>query len=108
MSVVGKMVNRSLSPLPETDGQLLHLMLDVLDPKPDGLHHAEPSAVEELGNHLGCSTHARDHRGDCFACHDHRDVDLLVVAHGLEPALQSTVEGALVEEHQGIYGLVSG
>jgi len=36
------------------------------------------------------------------------DVDLLVGAHGIDTALQSVVEGALVEEHQGIHGLVLG
>ena len=41
-------------------------------------------------------------------CHDHGDGDLLVGAHGIDAALQRMIEDALVEEHQGIHGLVLG
>ena len=50
----------------------------------------------------------RDDRGDFVAGHDHRDVDLLVSAHGIDAALQGLIEDALVEEHQGIHRHVLG
>jgi hypothetical protein len=91
-----------------TDGQLLHLIVDVLDPESDRFHDAQPAPVEELGDHLGGSVHERENGGDFFACHDNGDGDLLVGAHGIDAALHGVVEGALVEEHQGIHGLVLG
>jgi len=95
-------------PLARTDGQLLHLIVDVLDPEPDRFHDAQPAPVEELGDHLSGSVHERDHGGDFFACHDNGDVDLLVCTDGIDAARQSMVEDALVEEHQGVHRLVLG
>ena len=40
-----------------TDGQLLHLIVDVFDPEPDRFHNAQPAPIEELGYHLGSSVH---------------------------------------------------
>jgi hypothetical protein len=91
-----------------TDGQWRHPILDVLDPEPDGFHDAQPAPLEELGDHVGGAVHERDDGGDCFACHDHGDVDLLVGAHGIDAALQGVVEDVLGEEHQGMHGLVLG
>ena len=88
--------------------QLLHLIVDVLDPEPDRFHDAQPAPVEEFGDHLGSSVHEREHGGDFFAGHDHGDGDLLVGAHGIATALQRMGEDALVEEHQGIHRLVLG
>ena len=39
--------------LTRTDGQLLHLEIDVLDPDPDGFHDAQATPVEQFGNRLG-------------------------------------------------------
>jgi hypothetical protein len=89
-----------------TDGQWLHLIIDVLDPKPDRFHDAQATPVEKFGNQWGGSIQQRDDGGDFFACHDHGDVDLLVGAHGIDVARQSMGEDARVEEHQGIHGLV--
>lgn len=91
-----------------TDGELLHLKIDVLDPEPDRFHDAQPAAVEELGDHLGGSVHERDNGGDFFACHDNGDVDLLVGANGIDAVLPRMVEDALVKEDQGIHRLVLG
>jgi len=94
--------------LARTDGQLLHLKIDVLDPEPDGFHDTQAAPVEQCGHQLGGPVHERDDGGDFFAGHDHGDVDLLVGAHSIDTVLQSMVEDALVEEHQGIHGLVLG
>jgi len=51
---------------------------------------------------------SRENCGDFFAGHDHGDVDLLGGAYGIDAALQGVIEDALVEEHQGIHGLVLG
>jgi hypothetical protein len=55
-----------------------HLNIEVLDPEPDRFHDAQPAPVEELGDHLGGVMQEREDGGDVFACHDHRDVELLV------------------------------
>jgi hypothetical protein len=57
---------------------------------------------------VGGAVHAREDGGDFVAGHDHGDVDLLVGAHGIDLSRQGMVEDALVEEHQGIHGLVLG
>ncbi len=94
--------------LARTDGQWVHLNIEVLDPDPDGFHDAQAATVEQFGNQLGGSVQQRDDGGDFFACHDNGDVDLLVGAHGIDAALHDVVEDALVEERQGIHGLVLG
>jgi len=66
------------------------------------------AAGEQCGNQLGGPVHERDDGGDFFAGHDHRDIDLLVGAHGIDAVLQSMAQDALVEEDQGIHGLVLG
>jgi len=91
-----------------TDGQWRHLILDVLDPEPDGFHDVQPAPVEELGDHLASAVHERDDGGVCLACHDHGDGDLLDGSHGIDAALQGVVEEALGEEHQGMHGVVLG
>jgi hypothetical protein len=80
----------------------------VLDPKPDRFHNAQAAPVEQFGNQLGGSVQQRDDGGDCFACHDHGNVDLLVGTHGVDATLHGVVEDALIEEHQDIHGLVLG
>jgi hypothetical protein len=102
----GKSGEPVLVALARTDGQWLHLIIDVLDPKPDRFHDAQATPVEKFGNQWGGSIQQRDDGGDFFACHDHGDVDLLVGAHGIDVARQSMGEDARVEEHQGIHGLV--
>jgi hypothetical protein len=69
--------------LARTDGQLLHLKIDVLDPDADSFHDAQAATVEQFGNQLGSAVQQRDNRGDFFACHDNGDVDLLVSAHSI-------------------------
>ena len=54
--------------LARTDGQLLHLLIAVLDPESDRFHDAQPTPVAELGNPLGGFVHERDNGGDFFAC----------------------------------------
>jgi hypothetical protein len=89
-----------------TDSQRLHLNINVLAPDPDGVHDAPSTPVGKFGHQLGGSVQQRDDSGDGFACHDHRDVDRLVRAHGIDGAQQRIVEDALVEEGQGIHRLV--
>ena len=72
--------------LARPDGQLLHLIIDVLDPEPDRFHDTQPAPVEELGDQLGGAIHEREHGGDFFAGHHHGDGDLLVGAHGIDTA----------------------
>jgi hypothetical protein len=90
-------------PLARTDGQWLHLLIEVLDPEPDHCHEAQPSPLEARGHQLRGSVHERDDGDNCFAYHDHKDVDLPVGARGLEAALQNMVEDALREECQGMH-----
>ena len=95
-----------LVPLTRTDGQWLQ-RVDVLDlSRAASMMAAAP--VEPFGHQLGGAIHEREHGGDCFTCHDHRDVDLLVGAPGIDAALHSVVEDAFVKEHQGIHRLVPG
>ena len=65
-------------------------------------------AVEQFGNRLGGAVQRRGNRADFCAGHDHGDVDLLGSAYGIDTVLHGVVEDALVEEHQGIHGLVLG
>ena len=94
--------------LARTDGQWLHLKIDVLDPEPDGFYDTQPAPVEELGDYLGGSVHEREDGGDFFARHDHGDVELLVNANSIDVVLKRMVEDALVKEHQGMHRLVLG
>jgi hypothetical protein len=94
--------------LARTDGQWLHLIVDVLDPEPDRFDDAPAAPVGKFGNQWGGSIHERDDGGDFFACHDHGNVDLLVDAPGIDAPLDGVVEDARVEEHQGSHGLVLG
>jgi hypothetical protein len=85
--------------LAQTDGSWRHLIIEVLAAEPNGFHEAPPAPVEALDDQWGGSVHAREHEGDLFACHDHRDVDLLVGAHGMDATRQSMGEDARVEKH---------
>jgi hypothetical protein len=77
------------------DGQLLHLIVDVLDSKSNRLYDAQPTPIEELGDQLCGSIHQREHGGDLLAGHNHGNGNLLVGAHGVDTALQSMFENAL-------------
>jgi hypothetical protein len=88
------------------DSQWLHLNINVHDPEPDGCHGAPAAPVAKFGHQLGGSVQQRHDGGDCFASHDRGDVDLLVGVLGIDVPLQGVVENALVEEPQGIHGLV--
>jgi hypothetical protein len=66
-----------LVPCAGTHGQWLHRIIDVLDLEPDRFHDAQPAPREELGDHLGGPIHERGHGVDCYACHDHGDVEPL-------------------------------
>jgi hypothetical protein len=85
--------------LPRTPRQLGHLSVEVLDPEPDGSHEAQAALIEPCGHQWGGAVPQR---------HDHRDVELLVGAHGIDPPLHSLVEDARVEEHLGPHGMVLG
>jgi hypothetical protein len=91
-----------------SDGQLLHLIINVLDSEPDRFHDTQPAPVEELGDPLGGAVHEREHSGDFCAGHDRGDGDLLGGAHGIDTARQCLAEDALVEEHQDIHRLILG
>jgi hypothetical protein len=52
--------------------------------------------------------HEREDGGDFLACHDHGDANLLGGAYGIDATLHDLIKDALVEEHQGIDGLVLG
>ena len=62
----------------------------------------------QFGNQLSCSVHQGNDSGDFFARHDHGEIDLFWGAHGINTALHGMIEDALIEEHQGIHGLVLG
>jgi hypothetical protein len=94
----GKVVNRSFA-LARTDGQWLHLNIDVLDHKLDRFHDAQAAPVEKFGHQLGGAMHEREDGGDFFACHDHGGVESLVGTHGIDAAFHGVVEDALVEEY---------
>jgi hypothetical protein len=57
---------------------------------------------------LGGAVHAREDGSDCFACHDHGGVALLVGAHGMDAAQQSMDADGRAEEQPGIHRLVLG
>jgi hypothetical protein len=94
--------------LSRPDGQWRHLHIEGLAPEPEGCHAAQAAPVEELGDHRGGAVHARENGGNFFAGHDHRNVECLVGAHGIDTARQSIGEDARVEEHQGRHRLVLG
>lgn len=104
----GKGCEPILVALARTDGELLHLEIDVFDPEPDAFHDAQAAAVKKLGDQLGGSVQQGNDTGDFFACHDHGDIDLFWGTNGIDSALHGLVEDSLVKEHQGIHRLAPG
>ena len=48
--------NAIFSAFPRANGELLHLEVDILDPKADSLHAAQAAAVQKLYNQWGVPT----------------------------------------------------
>ena len=98
--------NAIFSAFPRANGELLHLEVDILDPKADSLHAAQAAAVQKLYNQLGSADQKRDERGHLFARHHNGDMGFLVCAHGVDRSFHGLTQHALVEENKRVHGLV--
>lgn len=104
----GKGREAILLAFPGPDGELLHRIVDMLDPQPDGFHDPQPAPVEELGHQLAGAVHQRQDGGDFLPGHHDGHVELFAGPNRVDPVRELLLEGTLIEEHQGIHRLVLG
>ena len=85
-----------------------HLQVHVLDPEAEALRDAQARAVQKLDDELMHSGHQCDHASRLLAGQDDGYPGLPACAVRVDFAAQWLVEHVLVEEDEGIHGLVPG